>query len=107
MKKEQWDEEKKEQVVTDEDETVNQASALWTRPKSEISDEQYNEFYKHVAHDFENPLAHVHARVEGKQEYTQLLYIPSRAPFDLFERTPATASSSTCAASSSWTTPSN
>ncbi|HQO29721.1 MAG TPA: molecular chaperone HtpG [Accumulibacter sp.] len=87
MKKEQWDEEKKEQVTTDEDETVNQASALWTRPKSEISDEQYAEFYKHVAHDFEDPLAHVHARVEGKQEYTQLLYIPSRAPFDLFERT--------------------
>ena len=87
MKKEEWDEEKKAQVVTDEDETVNQASALWTRPKSEISDEQYKEFYKHVAHDFEDPLAHVHARVEGKQEYTQLLYIPSRAPFDLFERT--------------------
>jgi len=87
MKKEKWDEEKKAQVATDEDETVNQASALWTRAKSEISDEQYNEFYKHVAHDFEDPLAHVHARVEGKQEYTQLLYVPSRAPFDLFERT--------------------
>jgi molecular chaperone HtpG len=87
MKKETWDEEKKAQVLTDEDETVNQASALWTRPKSEISDEQYAEFYKHVAHDFEEPLAHVHARVEGKQEYTQLLYVPSRAPFDLFERT--------------------
>ncbi|MBL8395785.1 MAG: molecular chaperone HtpG [Candidatus Accumulibacter sp.] len=87
MKKEQWDDEKKAQVMTDEDETVNQASALWSRPKSEISEEQYNEFYKHVAHDFEDPLAHVHARVEGKQEYTQLLYIPSRAPFDLFERT--------------------
>ena len=87
MKKEIWDEEKKAQVTTDEDETVNQASALWARPKSEISQEQYNEFYKHVAHDFEDPLAHVHARVEGKQEYTQLLYIPSRAPFDLFERT--------------------
>ncbi len=87
MKKERWDEEQKAQVSTDEDETVNQASALWSRPKSEISDEQYNEFYKHVAHDFEDPLAHVHARVEGKQEYTQLLYIPSRAPFDLFERT--------------------
>jgi molecular chaperone HtpG len=87
MKKEEWNEEQKAQVVTDQDETVNQASALWSRPKSEISEEQYNEFYKHVAHDFENPLAHVHARVEGKQEYTQLLYIPSRAPFDLFERT--------------------
>ncbi|HMV04704.1 MAG TPA: molecular chaperone HtpG [Accumulibacter sp.] len=87
MKKEEWNDEKKEHVQTDEDETVNQASALWTRPKSEISDEQYNEFYKHVAHDFDEPLAHVHARVEGKQEYTQLLYIPSKAPFDLFDRT--------------------
>jgi molecular chaperone HtpG len=86
MSKEKWDEEKKEQVVTDEDETVNQASALWARPKSEISDEQYKEFYKHVAHDFEDPLAHVHAKVEGKQEYTQLLYIPQRAPFDMWDR---------------------
>ena len=86
MKKEQWDEEKKEQVVTDEDETVNQASALWARPKSEINDEQYKEFYKHVAHDFEDPLAYVHAKVEGKQEYTQLLYIPQRAPFDMWDR---------------------
>ncbi|MCM8625641.1 molecular chaperone HtpG [Accumulibacter sp.] len=87
MRKEQWSEEKKQQVLTDEEETVNQASALWTRAKSEISAEQYNEFYKHVAHDFDDPLAHVHARVEGKQEYTQLLYIPARAPFDLFDRT--------------------
>ena len=86
MKKEKWDEEKKEQVETDEDETVNQASALWARPKSEITDEQYKEFYKHVAHDFEEPLAYVHAKVEGKQEYTQLLYIPQRAPFDLWDR---------------------
>ncbi len=86
MKKEEWDEEKKEQVVTDQDETVNQASALWTRPKSEISEEQYTEFYKHIAHDFTDPLAHVHARVEGKQEYTQLLYIPQKAPFDLWDR---------------------
>ncbi|WP_263771205.1 molecular chaperone HtpG [Propionivibrio soli] len=86
MKKEKWDEEKKEQVATDEDETVNQASALWARPKSEISDEQYKEFYKHVAHDFEDPLAYVHAKVEGKQEYTQLLYVPQRAPFDLWDR---------------------
>ena len=86
MKTEKWDEEKKEQVTSDENETVNQASALWARPKSEISDEQYKEFYKHVAHDFEDPLAYVHARVEGKQEYTQLLYIPQRAPFDLWER---------------------
>ena len=86
MKKEEWDKDKSEQVVTDEDETINQASALWARPKSEISDEQYTEFYKHVAHDFEDPLAHVHAKVEGKQEYTQLLYIPSKAPFDLLDR---------------------
>ena len=74
------------QQVLDEDETVNQAFALWARAKNDISDEQYKEFYKHVGHDFEDPLAWVHARVEGKQEYTQLLYIPSRAPFDLWER---------------------
>ena len=86
MKQEKWDEEKKEQVETGEDETVNQASALWARPKAEISDEQYREFYKHVAHDFEDPLAYVHAKVEGKQEYTQLLYVPQRAPFDLWDR---------------------
>ena len=86
MKKEEWSQEKNENTITDEDETVNQASALWARPKSEITPEQYNEFYKHVAHDFEPPLAYVHARVEGKQEYTQLLYIPSRAPFDLYDR---------------------
>ena len=84
MKKEGWKD--GEQVKTDEDETVNQASALWARPKSEITEEQYKEFYKHVAHDFEDPLAWTHARVEGKQEYTQLLYIPARAPFDMFER---------------------
>ncbi|STQ89537.1 molecular chaperone HtpG [Iodobacter fluviatilis] len=67
-------------------EAVNQASALWARPKSEISDEQYTEFYKHVSHDFEAPLAWSHARVEGKQEYTELLYIPQRAPFDMHDR---------------------
>ena len=88
MKKEEWSQEKNENTITDEDETVNQASALWARPKSEITPEQYEEFYKHVAHDFEPPLAYLHARVEGKQEYTQLLYIPSRAPFDLFDREP-------------------
>ena len=65
------------------DEQVNQASALWARPKSEVTEEQYAEFYKHVAHDFEDPLAHTHAKVEGKQEYTLLLFIPRRAPFDL------------------------
>jgi len=86
MKKEEWDKDKNEQVMTDEDETVNQASALWTRAKSDITEEQYKEFYKHVGHDFEEPLAWSHNRVEGKSEYTQLLYIPSRAPFDLWDR---------------------
>ncbi|MCK9509631.1 MAG: molecular chaperone HtpG [Pigmentiphaga sp.] len=86
MKKEEWDSEKGEQVVRDEDETVNQASALWTRSKSDVSDEQYREFYKHVAHDFEDPLAWTHNRVEGRSEYTQLLYVPRRAPFDLWDR---------------------
>ncbi|HLA75854.1 MAG TPA: molecular chaperone HtpG [Gammaproteobacteria bacterium] len=70
----------------EEFETVNRASALWTRPKSEISEEEYSEFYKHVGHDFTPPLAYVHSRVEGKQEYTLLLYIPSRAPFDMWDR---------------------
>jgi molecular chaperone HtpG len=68
------------------EETLNQASALWARPKSEVTDEQYREFYKHVAHDFEDPLGWAHARVEGRQSYTQLLYIPQRAPFDLWDR---------------------
>jgi len=86
MKKEEWSQEEKKNKITDEDETINQASALWARPKNEIIVEQYHEFYKHVAHDFEPPLAYLHARVEGKQEYTQLLYIPARAPFDLFDR---------------------
>ena len=86
MEKEEWNQEKGEQVATGEDETVNQANALWVRSKSDITDEQYKEFYKHVAHDFDEPLAWTHARVEGKQEYTQLLYIPARAPFDLWDR---------------------
>ena len=67
-------------------EKVNQAAAIWTRPKADITEEQYSEFYKHVAHDFEVPLAHTHARVEGRQEYTVLFYIPKRAPFDLWDR---------------------
>ena len=67
-------------------EKVNQASALWTRAKSEITKEQYHEFYKHVAHDFSEPLTYTHAKVEGRQEYTVLFYIPQQAPFDLFER---------------------
>ena len=86
MKKETWDSEAKAMVTTDEDEQVNRASALWARSKNEITDEQYHEFYKHVAHDFEPPLAWTHARVEGRQEYTQLLFIPQRAPFDLWDR---------------------
>ncbi len=69
-----------------EDEVVNSASALWTRSKSEISEEEYNEFYKHISHDYNDPLAYVHSKMEGTQEYTLLLYIPSQAPFDLWTR---------------------
>ena len=86
MKKVEWNKDAGEYRALDEDETVNQASALWARPKAEITEEQYQEFYKHVGHDFEPPLAYTHNKVEGKQEYTQLLYIPSRAPFDLWDR---------------------
>ena len=86
MKKEEWDDEKKAQVTTDEDETVNQASALWARPRNEITEDEYKAFYKHVGHDFGEPLAWTHARVEGRHEYTQLLYIPSAAPFDMWDR---------------------
>ncbi len=86
MRKEEWDEEKKEMVAGDELETINQASALWARSKSDVTDEQYNEFYKHVSHDFADPLTWTHNRVEGRSEYTQLLYIPARAPFDLWDR---------------------
>ena len=86
MKKEEWDKDKGEQVVTDEDETVNQASALWAKSKSEISDDDYKAFYKHVGHDYDEPLAWTHNRVEGRHEYTQLLYIPKHAPFDLWDR---------------------
>lgn len=67
-------------------EVVNRASALWTRPRTEVKDEEYQEFYKHVSHDFENPLAWSHNKVEGKLEYTSLLYVPTRAPFDLYQR---------------------
>lgn len=72
--------------LSDEWETVNKATALWMLPKSEISDEQYNEFYKHIAHDFENPLAWTHHKIEGNLDYTALLYLPSHAPFDLWQR---------------------
>jgi molecular chaperone HtpG len=77
---------KSEEKDQEGDETVNRASALWARPKKEITEQEYNEFYKHVAHDFEEPLAHVHAQVEGAQSYTMLLYVPKRAPFDLWDR---------------------
>ncbi len=86
MKKEEWDKDKNEQVTTSEDETVNQANALWTRSRNDITEEEYKGFYKHVGHDFDEPLAWTHARVEGRHEYTQLLYIPSHAPFDMWDR---------------------
>ena len=72
--------------AVDTTERVNQASALWARPKADITEAQYHEFYKHVAHDFEPPLAYTHARVEGRQEFTLLLFVPRRAPFDLWDR---------------------
>ncbi len=74
-----------EKDVTGED-TVNSATAIWTRNKKDINDDEYNEFYKHIAHDFEDPIAYAHNKVEGKLEYTSLLYLPSRAPFDLWDR---------------------
>ncbi|MFL9813148.1 molecular chaperone HtpG [Stutzerimonas sp. VN223-3] len=78
--------EEKEKPAETEWETVNRASALWTRPRTEVKDEEYQEFYKHVGHDFENPLAWSHNKVEGKLEYTSLLFVPGRAPFDLYQR---------------------
>ncbi len=90
MRKEEWKEGKDNQpgemVTTDEWETINKASAMWTRAKSDITQEQYDEFYKQISYDFAPPLAHSHNRVEGKTEYTQLLYIPSTAPHDLWNR---------------------
>ena len=86
MRKEEWDEEKQEQIKSNEWETVNQANALWTRSRNEVEDEQYIEFYKHIAHDFDEPLAWSHNRVEGLTEYTQLLYVPKRPPFDMWDR---------------------
>ena len=73
-------------VAQIEEETINSASALWTKSRQDISDEDYNQFYKHVGHDFQDPLTHVHSRVEGTNEYALLLYVPSRAPFDLWDR---------------------
>lgn len=86
MKKEEWDADAAKQVVKDEWEPVNKASALWSRSKSEVTPEQYEEFYKQISHDSEAPLAYTHNRVEGRSEYTQLLYIPQKAPFDLWNR---------------------
>jgi molecular chaperone HtpG len=90
MRKEEWKEGEEgkggEHVLTDEWETVNKATALWSRPKKDITPEQYQEFYKAISHDFEDPLAWSHNRVEGASEYTQLLFIPGRAPFDLWNR---------------------
>ena len=106
MKKEEWKD--GEQVMTDEDETVNQASALWARAKSEITDEQYKEFYKHVAHDFEDPLAWTPCpRRRQAGIHPAALHPGARARSTCGTATPATASSSTSAASSSWTTPSS
>jgi molecular chaperone HtpG len=90
MRKEEWKEGENDQpgemVLTDEWETINQANALWARPKKDVTNEQHAEFYKHISHDFEPPLAWSHNRVEGSTEYTQLLYIPGKAPMDLFNR---------------------
>ncbi|MEI6146038.1 MAG: molecular chaperone HtpG [Methylococcales bacterium] len=73
-------------VAQIEEETINSASALWTKARQEISDDDYNQFYKHVGHDYQDPLTHVHSKVEGTNEYTLLLYVPARAPFDLWDR---------------------
>jgi molecular chaperone HtpG len=90
MRKEEWKDGENDQpgemVVTDEWETINQANALWARAKKDVSEEQYVEFYKHISHDYEAPLTWSHNRVEGSTEYTQLLYIPAKAPMDLYNR---------------------
>jgi len=86
MQKEEWDAEAQKQVTTSEWAPVNKAAALWTRSKSDITPEQYAEFYKQISYDTEAPLAYTHNRVEGRSEYTQLLYVPAKAPFDLWNR---------------------
>jgi molecular chaperone HtpG len=86
MKKEKWIAEEAKSVLEDEWETVNKAAALWTRPKSEVTDAQYQEFYKQISYDSDAPLAYTHNRVEGRSEYTQLLYVPAKAPFDMYNR---------------------
>jgi molecular chaperone HtpG len=86
MRKETWDADQATYHLTDEWETVNKAAALWARSKSDITDQEYQDFYKQISYDTEAPLAYTHNRVEGRTEYTQLLYIPARAPFDLWNR---------------------
>ena len=86
MKKSQWDKDKQAMVQTDEWETINQARALWLRPKSELTETDYQEFYRHLSSDADAPLAYTHNRVEGRTEYTQLLFVPRRAPFDIWDR---------------------
>ena len=86
MQKEEWDAEASRQVTKDEWAPVNKAAALWTRSKTDITAEQYDEFYKQISYDSEAPLAYTHNRVEGRSEYTQLLYVPAKAPFDLWNR---------------------
>ncbi|MFN9707979.1 MAG: molecular chaperone HtpG [Burkholderiales bacterium] len=86
MQKEEWDAEAQKQVKQEEWTAVNKAAALWTRPKNDITPEQYHEFYKQISYDQQDPLAYTHNRVEGRSEYTQLLYIPGKAPFDLWNR---------------------
>jgi molecular chaperone HtpG len=86
MEKQEWNEEKKEQAPTGEWESVNKGAALWARSKSDVTDAEYQEFYKQISYDSEAPLAYTHNRVEGRSEYTQLLFIPAKAPFDLWNR---------------------
>jgi molecular chaperone HtpG len=86
MQKEEWDSEAQKQVTKDEWETVNKAAALWARAKSDVTDAEYQTFYQQISYDTEPPLAYTHNRVEGRSEYTQLLYVPAKAPFDLWNR---------------------
>jgi len=107
MKKQEWDNEKSMSVETGEDETINQASALWARPKSEITDQQYEEFFQHISHGSGKPLAWTHSKVEGRHEYTQLLYLPEQAPFDVWDRNHRHGIRLYVRRVSSWTTPSS
>ena len=86
MEKEEWDKDKNKMISTGENEKVNSATALWTRAKNQVKKDQYEDFYKSLSYDSEGPLEYIHAKVEGKHEYTQLLYIPQKAPFDLWDR---------------------